>query len=335
MEEIIGKVLQGDLSEKEKKQFYSWLNQKEENKQNYFELRRLWVKLTQNKQNDNLNLDIEFENFWAKVKDQEETKKPRRLIFMNLLKYSAIFIVLLGSGWMIGTFVTPKSTLEITKNQTNRIIAPKGSMARAILPDGSKVWLNSGSELIYSANYFTQSRKVKLNGEAYFEVVHNEANPFIVDVDLLKVKVLGTSFNVMAYPESRKIETTLVDGLVNILNQNDNDILQLSPGKNASYNVDTKKLTISGVDTELYTAWKDGKFVFQNQTLGDICNELEMWYDIKFQFENEAIKSYRYTGKIKRTTTVKYILKMLKITTDFNYIIKENLFTPDEITIYE
>ncbi len=176
---------------------------------------------------------------------------------------------------------------------SNTFQASLGARTQVVLPDGSLVWLNSGSALSCPAVFDSRSRNVELKGEAYFEVVKNEKIPMIVSAGDLKVKVYGTKFNVNAYPGEKQINTTLVEGKVTIIPGDSRKEHQLSPGYTASYTVENKKLQFSKVeDMNSFTGWKDGKLLFHNESFAYIIKRLERWYNADIQLTDSSLGAY-------------------------------------------
>jgi ferric-dicitrate binding protein FerR (iron transport regulator) len=210
----------------------------------------------------------------------------------------------------------------------NIVVTPVGGEYQLTLSDGTKVWMNAKSEIRYPVRFTGNKRKVKVSGEVYFEVAKDLKKPFIVDVNDVEIKVLGTQFNVMAYPEERSIQTTLVEGAVRLnakgLSGN-NETVDLIPGKQADYDRFSKTVETKEVDVEQYIAWKNGKFVFEKETLNDIMRKLERWYDVKVFFQTHELKHKRFTARIDRYGNINDILDKMEQTTDVQFVIKNNV----------
>ncbi|WP_158499899.1 FecR family protein [Sphingobacterium paucimobilis] len=197
------------------------------------------------------------------------------------------------------------------------VVTPKGGEYKLTLADGTKVWLNSDTEFKYQIGQMGAERKVFLNGEAYFEVTRQhrtsgaaEADtyiPFLVVSDQQEIKVLGTTFNVMAYHTEHRLETTLLEGKVSIYKRGDkNDLGRLLlPGQQARWS--NGLLSVKKVDVEPYVSWKEGRFVFESQKLAEIMRTLERWYDIEVEFEKPK-EEILFTGSMDRKSSFKDIL---------------------------
>ncbi|HJT74610.1 MAG TPA: FecR domain-containing protein [Chitinophaga sp.] len=187
----------------------------------------------------------------------------------------------------------------------NTLTVPRGGQFNIILPDGSHVWLNAASSLKYPTAFKEGQRMVELQGQGYFEVSPNAKQPFFVKVNNMEVLVLGTRFDVMAYPDENSINTTLIEGLVKV-NQH-----KLQPGQQAVLDPATGAMTIRAADVEQVIAWKTGFFEFDNARLSDILRQLSRWYDIDISYNQEE-PDRRLGGRISRNLPLSDILHMLE-----------------------
>ncbi len=191
-------------------------------------------------------------------------------------------------------------------NQYNKITVPKGSEYSVTLSDGTHIWLNAQSELEYPVA-FSSVRNVKLKGEAYFEVKHNDHSPFIVHSGYVQVKVLGTKFNVSAY-NSNKILVTLVKGKVAVAAPSGNETLHVGDQVQIS-NGDIMKRQ---VDTETYISWVDGTYEFDDVPMEDIMKQLSSWYNVKIVFASPDLSNIRFTGAIFRNSSLGYTFELIQ-----------------------
>ncbi len=210
---------------------------------------------------------------------------------------------------------------SVVEERYNTLRVPRGGEYSITLSDGTIVYLNSESELRYPVNFVGRDRRVYLSGEAYFDVVQDEAHPFIVDMGNSSVRVLGTSFNVRAYADEDEVLTTLVQGTVKF--SAGKESVTLEPGKQAvlgkSESIETRE-----VDTYLYTAWKEGVFAFKKQRLEEIMKVVSRWYDVNIFWENVSQKEVTFTGKMKRYDDFSKIVEILEMTGNTEFVIKEN-----------
>ncbi|WP_316753342.1 FecR family protein [Pedobacter gandavensis] len=192
----------------------------------------------------------------------------------------------------------------------NKIEIPKGGQYQLILPDGTKVWLNSSSSLKYPASFATlKERKVELFGEAYFEVKHQDNMPFKVISGTHEIKVLGTHFNVMAYPEEQAIRTTLLQGSVGI--SNGAYSMKIKPGEESVSSGKTKQIAVEKADLEKAMAWKNGRFEFANSELPEIMRQLSRWYDVTIDYRLTANPG-KFGGGISKDQTLEEVLKLIE-----------------------
>jgi len=184
----------------------------------------------------------------------------------------------------------------------NQLIIPYGKTSEVLLPDGTKVFLNAGSRLVYPENFTGKTREVFLVGEAFFDVSHDQKHPFIVQVSDLRVKVLGTRFNVSAYPSDNVIETVLAEGKVRMERNNAglfDRATDLVPNQLASFDRTTRETNIRVVDTENYTLWTAGIIKFESADLNRITKRLERFYNIRFNYIDPLLGGLRISGKLE------------------------------------
>lgn len=326
---LLSRILNGEANIEEKEAFYRMLGDSKAEEELFYEVKSLWLRAA--KRHDIFDMDVEFNMLWDKIKHSE--KQPSFKIGKKIMRYAAMILIALGIGGLSGYFIS-KNNIEFADSGIQKYAALKGSVSIVEFADGTKVWLNSGSQLTYREDRKGKQRIAELTGEAYFEVTHRDDFPLLVKVGEIVVRDLGTTFNIRAYPEDSFIETSLVEGQADILNSLGNSLLALKPGESAVYLEESKQIEIKPITENVLSAWRDGKFVIRDQRLEDIFKELGRWYDVDFRFENQKLRDYRYTGNIKKTTTAQHVLKMLKMTTNFNYRIIEKPSEPDVIIIY-
>lgn len=205
----------------------------------------------------------------------------------------------------------------------NTLKIPTGGEYMLILSDGTKVWINSQTELRYPVKFTPHERTVYLKGEAYFEVSHDTTRPFFVRMNNeVNVEVLGTSFNIRSYEDEQEIETVLEQGSVRMWQNNDS--VTLIPGIKAVYNKNKGQFTVRKTNTELYTAWHKGQYIFEEETIGNILHKLSRWYDINVFFVNEEAKNIIFSGSIRKYDTIQQLLNAIEGTGSIHFQIKGN-----------
>ncbi len=196
------------------------------------------------------------------------------------------------------------STSSITNIET-----PRGGEIKVRLPDGTLAVINADSKLQLSPDFGAEKREVQLRGEAYFEVRHDPSRPFLVQTPSSSVRVLGTHFNVKAYPEESTVKTTLAEGAVELFQKENGLKTLLRPGQQGI--VSRAGTKVQDVDVQQVLAWKNGEFVFDQETLDQVMQQLARWYDITYDFENEALKKQRLWGILDRHASFEEMLHML------------------------
>ena len=196
------------------------------------------------------------------------------------------------------------------KEEYNELVIPRGGEFVLVLADGTKVWLNSQTKIKYPVAFNVTVRKVFLEGEAYFEVVKNLECPFHVCMkNGVDVEVLGTSFNVRAYSDENIVETVLEEGKVKM--SKDGETVILDPGVKAKY-LSGGTIQVDEVDTELYTAWRTGQYIFMNEKVENILKHLERWYNIEVFYKSEKVKSILFSGDVKKYDDINILLDAME-----------------------
>ncbi|HYF32805.1 MAG TPA: FecR family protein [Chitinophagaceae bacterium] len=237
---------------------------------------------------------------------------------------------------------TRPQTVELSEISTRN-----GSRSRINLPDGSVVWLNAGSKLVYDKTFGGEVREVTLTGEAYFDVVKNEQKPFIIHANNIDIKVLGTLFNVKSYPGENKTEASLIHGSIEVLIRNrpansqkvilrpNEKIIVLDEPPAAATDKKNRQaepfVAISHLNYEtrdstyLETSWVENKLLFRDESFKDVAIKLERWYGVLIHFENESLQQLRFTGSFIRNESIHQAMAALRLTGGFNYSINDNI----------
>lgn len=187
---------------------------------------------------------------------------------------------------------------------------PRGGNYQVTLPDGSRVWMNADSKLIFPAKFSGKSREVSLEGEAYFEVAKDRTHPFIVKSRSQRVEVLGTHFNINSYADETAIKTTLLEGSVKVSDGNGSEAI-LKPGEAA---INKGNVSVEEVNTAEAVAWKDGNIAFREKTLEGIMRELSRWYDISVVYAADAPTNVTFTGVVSKTRNLSSVLEGMQTT---------------------
>ena len=225
----------------------------------------------------------------------------------KLAEQNGVSVVKTDSGQL--TYITGKKTA--LAGQYNTLATPRGGQYQIVLPDGTKVWLNSASSLRYPTVFNGAYRNVELSGEAYFEVARNSHAPFTVNAAGMQVAVLGTAFNLMAYTDEEVIRTTLVNGSVRLQSPKGTQLIQ--PGEQGSLDKKEPRFTVSRPDLEEVLAWKNGEFKFSGLTIQTIMRQMARWYDVDIEYQGTPPLN-RFNGDITRTQNATALLDMLETT---------------------
>lgn len=217
---------------------------------------------------------------------------------------------------------------QITKEEpreevkTNTLVIPYGNRSNITLADGTKVWLNAGSRLIYPSRFVDREREVFLVGEAYFDVAKNAEQPFVVRTPDIEVEVLGTQFNISAYPEENVVQTVLTEGSIELGWTNSSIFdqrMKVVPGQLVVANKAEKETKVYTVNTNYYTSWKEGYLTFSNSDLNRVVKKLERYYNIHFRYEDPLDGMMKISGKLDVSNSKDEVFKYMSSLTGLNF----------------
>jgi transmembrane sensor len=249
------------------------------------------------------------------------------------MRAASVILLAIAFAW-IWQIISVNRKMAAQKIVYNEVIVPVGEKAQVILSDGTHVWINSGSRFKYPVEFGKASRDVSLQGEAYFDVKKRGKSTFTVSTNDVRVVVLGTAFNVKAYPEDLKTQTTVVRGLVRVESKDKgidpvlirpNQMAVLKSARPAAANTQQpiRSLKIENqVNTVVITSWKDQMLVFADESFEDIAVKMERWFNTKIRIEDDQLKQERYTGKFVHNETVYEVLGAIELTTPIVYTVK-------------
>ena len=312
MKNLFKKYINAVISPDEFNQFHDYIDQKESSISVYKMMKSEWEQFLTDKDFSRTNPML-FERIQQAILIEEGVFAKKKLRLYSIgLRIAAVLLIglLFGSIWL---YQQSHSSLESIQTQT--ISIPYGAKTQFVMPDGSTVWLNSGSTLTYSGN-FSKQRVVELKGEAFFDVVKSKV-PFVVNTSYGNVKVFGTAFNVQAYPDDSFV-TTLERGSVSVADRNKQKLV-LTPGEQAHFI--GKKLVKNTVNTTLFTSWKDGKLIFNREPFPNMMERLERWFNIKIEYSANDVKDLWFTGTVEMETmteVMEMICKAAPVSYSFN-----------------
>jgi transmembrane sensor len=352
---ILGKKLSGEASEEELREFESFLDQGLGDIYPIHILEKFW---RSNPVHPPLHFNQAINDKWLRletklrlVEDNDEAEDetaaavaPKYILKRVLVWAGSIAAVLLIAA---AVFFYTTNRPPAVDNRITEINAPKGSISKIILPDGSKVWLNGGSKLVYKNQFGDQFRKVNLVGEAFFDVVKDAAHPFIVTTGTFQLKVLGTAFNVRSYPNDKTSEAALVRGKIQVkLIRNPDKEITLLPSeklivKNTEPIVNSVKkksnitiheiplITLSTIHQSVHDTlpaealWMENKLAFDAENFEEIASKMERWFNVRITFKSNTVKELRFTGQFKNESLYQ-TLATLQSTATFHFNIKDN-----------
>lgn len=232
--------------------------------------------------------------------------------------------LVLGKGEVLRVNREEELTYDVTVWQggpeRHILKVPRGGEYKITLDDGTEVWMNSASELSYPVHFTGLERRVRLSGEAYFQVARNEHMPFIVETKGMDIRVLGTVFNVMAYADESKSVVTLVEGKVQVHSAEEQTGVILQPGEQVA--VGKEGMTVRQVNTKFATSWIHDRFAFEHEKMEEVMRKLARWYNVDFIFVNPDRKQKSFTGSLPKYADVSKVLKIMEMTTNVRFEVK-------------
>ena len=310
---LIANYLGGKASQDEILMLESWVKECEENQKYFQQCKNIW--------DFSAELPVSTDKALAKVLKQINSDHKSLTFWQVFQRIAAVLFIplLISIFWLFSIKNFNNSTTDITYN---KVVAAFGTFSMLELPDGSKVWLNSGSTLRYPDKFNNQNRTVHLVGEAYFEVHSNENAPFLVNTPYFTVKATGTKFNVRAEKDFLTPSVTLIEGKVSVRKsksvKNNDLIANLQPNQHMTYDTLSGHFTIETDDTYKHFAWKDGKLVFRNDNISEVARRISLQYNVNIEIKGNEIKKYRYRATFENEPLGE-LLRLLKISSPIDY----------------
>ena len=314
--ELMVKCFSGQLNAEEEKTLEDWKNASEENLSIFTKTREIWYAFDLLKEMKKYNVQKALNKVDSKI---QKITYPRIISYWQ--RIAAILLLPLIIATVFFFFQTKDRASDLVTWQT--ISTFNGVKSQIQLPDGTIVWLNSGSELTYPSSFSKKERKVKLIGEAYFDVAKNKRQPFYVDLDQIGIAVTGTTFNVIHYPNEKQTEIVLTSGEVKLFEHENNkrrDIAKMKPGEKAIYEMPLHKVNITQTETDKYTSWINGYLIFKDDAMTDVVKKLSRRFNVDIEIADPEIAQYVYTATFK-DETLDQILYLLKKTSPITYTV--------------
>lgn len=320
IEALLPGYLSGDVSDKDRAVIDDWRNESHENEAIYLESLKAWEAMIL------LNEMEQFNSFEALRKVNKKIALPQSAgWWITIQRVAAILMLplLVYSSYLTFNNRTKADPQEQVMMQT--ISSRQGMVTQFALSDGTKVWLNSGSELQFPTIFNSKKREVILKGEAFFEVTKNEKLPFRVNTNELKVEVLGTSFNVVSFDDDTQSEVVLVTGKVGLSSEKGQIVKEygnIIPGQRAIYKKENQEVITQEVDVAKYIAWRDGNLIFQDDSMEDVVKRLSRWFNVEITISDPEIKNYIYKATFRNENLIQ-VLNLLKLSAPIDYRITD------------
>jgi transmembrane sensor len=351
--EIIHKYLNEAADKTELVSLLEWLQSNPENVKFFNQICAIWDQSNASK-NDKIDTELALSKLNKKILNFNNVRTEKKIPSERhqitwLVKVAAVFVILIAASFFIKYILLPPKPNTANISYITAY-APPSQKSQLVLSDGTVVWLNSGTKIKYPENYGVKTREVYLEGEAFFQVAKNPAKPFLVHASAITIRAVGTSFNVKCYASDKTIETTLVEGQVQIASPVQNEMKKepvlLNPNEKAIFNKNNQKIQIASFEKltpseapekknsspiiiEKKTilseiSWKDQRLTFENETFEDLAKRLERWYNINIKIIDSNLLSNRYTGKFVNNESIEQVLLVIGRTTPITYIINND-----------
>jgi len=318
LEEKIARLLNNELGEIDRQALFQEIEKDDLAKEIYITQKNLWVKsgLTSSV----IKSKIEFKEDYKELKQKINSNRFVIKRLNSFLRYAAVAVLMISIGTSGGYFLHKSRMSSVSSTESvYTFYAGNSSITEVDLPDGSKIALNANTTLLYIDK--GAERYVKLEGEALFEVVHDETKPFVIETGGLKVVDVGTVFNVKSYPKDDFVKTTLLEGIVDLF-VDEQHRSTLKPRQTAIFHKLKKEIDVTTGENRNVIAWKDNRFIYKEETLEIIINDLINWYGItSLEWGERVSKDELLTINIQRAKSINQVLEVLALTSEFKYTI--------------
>jgi transmembrane sensor len=321
MKEIFEKYIYGNCTSEEEKLIKEKLGVSATSGEILQLLKKHWYEVDQSNFETDANFDLTLNRIHHTVNSlEEEERKSQFTLLHRFYSWSriaaAVVIIFMAS---VGVWYSGYKGL-FQKEVFYTVSCVRGQSSSVELPDGSQVWLNGASSIVYSSRYGYRNRHIELEGEGFFSVEKNAGAPFVVKSGDIEVTALGTRFNVDAFLDDKPVKVTLEEGRVNVFYRDES--IEMEPGMQVV--VDNNEMNLRQVDTQLFTSWHSGTLIFRDEVLHSIACQLGKIYDVEFVFETDELKSFRYRGAVSLDNSILKALEMLRFSTGIKYEIHGN-----------
>lgn len=302
-----------------KEELFSEMEQNPESEKIYNKMKAAWAFWASTQSMPEYKIENSYKKLQARLNPRNTSFRLKANL---ILKYAAVLLLFLCTVPL--TFYLKKQFTPGTALKYTSVVAKYKQVSEVILPDSSVVWLNSGSTLTYNNNYSLDNRDLIIKGEAYFDITKNKKIPLTVSFKNLKVKVLGTKFNVNAYPDNKNVIVALETGSVELSHaKNKSFSYTLEPGEIAEYDTVQKEVRLKKTTVGDYTAWKDGVLVFKDKPMIEVLKVLERKFDVEFIVDNPAIYEPAFNATFKGENLTE-VLDFIKYTCYIDYKLQKD-----------
>ncbi|NLB25592.1 MAG: DUF4974 domain-containing protein [Bacteroidales bacterium] len=323
---VLDNFIKGKYTYNEYLQVKEWFN----NIHNYEEIKRYlsehWNEINRERKADDKSLEHIYQNIEYQILLEERNEAKKRK-FWNIYRQVAAILLIPVLAFAVYNYMKKESE-PVSESGWVEINSPEGARTEFMLPDGSKGWLNSGSKLRYTSTY-SRSRVVELSGEAFFDVTPQKS-VFTVSIEDLYISVYGTKFNVTAYPGEDLAEVILESGSVKVTGKRSNLENTLIPDQKLTYMPADNKYSLRQVNTKIYTSWKEGYLMMDNETFEQAAKRMAKWYNVDIIIEDEILKNYRFKATFQ-DEPIEEVLRLMALTTPMDYEIKKRVACENDI----
>ena len=309
---LILKELKGKASSEDSQIINYWIDESSENLKIYNQICSSYALALP----DHIPITTDKEAAWSRLVEKITFSRQHSSLFIQFSRIAAAAVLFFLIGIAFQYYRSDKIPSEFL-NQYTTIIVPEGQKSMVVLPDGSNVWLNSGSRLKYKSDFNTSIRQVEMEGEAFFEVKKDKSKMFKVNAGAINVEVYGTAFNIKNYSDEKNLEVTVESGNVGVL-KGGTQLANLIKGDQATIVADADQVHLSQVNVEIVTAWKNNELIFDGTPFEEGIRYLERWYGVNIKIEEKMRKKHNYTFKVK-TESLRELLKLLQVITPLTY----------------
>lgn len=316
-EEVLVAFLKGELDAAQAEAVEAWYDRSAANRRMLGQV--YYILYVSDRINDAAGIDVERSLRQFKRRMHAGRRISLRRSAVRIAAAAVVAAVLLAGG--LTTVLLSKCLA-----QPVTVVTQLGERSQVVLPDGTKVWLNSSSSVEYVAPFFSRQRRVKMEGEAYFEVEHDRRAPFVVSTNGLDVEVLGTRFNIRNDDNEHRVTTVLLEGAVKAYaSGREQASVRLHPAQQLVFDTRTHAMRLTDCPSaERSINWIDGRFCFEHDTFGEIVAELKRYYNVDIRFMDTRLRDMRFSGNFRVEDGIYHIMSVLQLTYKFNYRIAGN-----------